>query len=286
MTNIFFNGKLIPETEPCILASDRGFLLGDGLFETIHIYQGKALFLADHWERLIHGAQVLQLPLSFNLQDLAANIEQLLQANQLTGKDAGVRLTLTRGPASRGLLPPQVPQPSLLITAVPFISDPTKKVGTAFISSIVRNECSPVANIKTINYVDNMLAQQEAAEQGADDALLLNTKGHLVEASTASLFIVRDDVLYTPPINDGALPGVTRKHILELARANNITALETSLSPEDLFQAQEAFLTGSLRGVKPLIRVSGQIIGPGQAGPVTLLLQKMWRDYIQYLMGQ
>ncbi len=272
---IYLNGKLFPDDKACISPSDRGLLLGDGIFETMRVYKGNIFRLDAHLERFLAGAEFLDIPLPDVGESLSQSLARTLEANALAGSDASLRLTLTRGSGPRGLVPSPQAKPTLLITASP-LSVTAYPPATAIISSICRNEHSPLANLKTLNFLDNVLARQEAVKAGADEALLLNTAGNLAEASAANLFVVFDGILHTPPLSDGPLPGITRAVVLELAEGLDIPAVETSLKPEQLFAAEEAFLTNSLIEVRALVKVDGQNIGDGREGEITRELMANW----------
>ncbi|WP_332116173.1 aminotransferase class IV [Azorhizobium caulinodans] len=232
---LWLNGALVDATAARVAPGDRGFTLGDGLFETIAVRDGMPLRLAAHLARLARGAEVIGLPLP--TFDLSAIATALLAANGLT--DAVLRLTLTRGEGPRGVLPPETPQPTLLVTAAPMAA-PAPPARLMLAQGTRRNEFSPLSGIKSLNYLDNILARQEAHRAGCDDALLLNTQGRLAESTIANLFVQRDGQLLTPPLSEGALPGVMRAEVV--ARG----AVERPLTPDDVATAEEVFLTSSL----------------------------------------
>ncbi|MBI3160179.1 MAG: aminotransferase class IV [Chloroflexi bacterium] len=268
---IYLNGEIVPAAQAHLSPADRGFLLGDGLFETLRTYQGTIAYVDEHLERLAQGAVVLHLPMPLPISQLAEALQAVLDANQLSDQDSVLRLTLTRGPGPRGLLPPSAPQPTLMITATP-LEAPNYTPIRAVIAAPRRNENSPLANIKSLNYLDNILARQQAHRQGAEEALLLNAKGNLASASAANLFIVADGILMTPPTNEGALPGITRSIVLECASALGIAVSTRPLAPADLLKAQEAFLTNTLIELRPLVEVDSRPIGAVAPGPITLRL--------------
>lgn len=241
--HVWLNGALVDAAAARIAPGDRGFTLGDGLFETLAVRHGAPQRLEAHLARLATGAQVIGLPLpAFDLPAIAA---ALLTANGLA--DAVLRLTVTRGEGPRGVLPPAAPTPTLLVTAAA-LAPPAAPARLCVARVTRRNEHSPLARIKSLNYLDNILARQEGQQRGCDDALLLNTRGGVAESTIANVFVVRDGALLTPPVADGALPGVMRGALL--ARG----AREAALTPEDLAQASEVFLTSSL-GIRPVAAV-------------------------------
>jgi len=278
---IYLNGNILPEAEAKISPADRGLLLGDGIFETMRAYGGRIFRLEAHLDRLTSGAKYLQIPIDVSSAALSQALTATLKANQLSQSDATLRLTLTRGASSRGLGLPSNPKPTMLISAAPLHKThfPPAK---ALITSIRRNQQSPLAKIKSLNFLDNILARQEATSQGFDEALLLNTEGQLAEASAANLFVFINDSVLTPPIHDGALPGVTRAVIFEIAKLLAIPIKESSLVRDDFAQADEAFLTNSIIEIQPLIQVDQQIIGSGGIGPITERILKAYRQLISH----
>ncbi|CAO3431274.1 aminotransferase class IV [Azospirillum endophyticum] len=256
---IWLNGRLMSAAEARIDPADRGFTLGDGLFETIRIKDGVPRHLPLHLDRLDAGVDLLHLPLPYGAEELAEAMAALIEATGIA--DGVLRLTLSRGTGARGVLPPADAKPTLLMTAAP-AAHMTTPVTAVIARCTRRNEHSPLSRLKSLNYLDSILARQEAAERGADEALLLNAAGRLVESSVANLFLLIGGRLLTPPLADGALPGIRRALILERHGAG-----EEALTPEDLARADEAILTNSL-GLRPLVAVDGRPVGTGSAGPV------------------
>lgn len=258
---VHLNGRLVAAADATVSAGDRGFTLGDGLFETIKVLGGAPLRLDAHWRRLQAGAAVLRLPLPLSRDSVAAAIAQVLAANGLT--EAAIRLTVSRGPGPRGLLAPDPATPTVLLTAgsLPPSAAPVRAVVA---QAVRRNPFSPLARCKTLSYLDNVLARFEAEDRGADDALLLNTEGRLAESTIANLFVVTaDGRLLTPPVSEGALPGVRRAELLTQS-----DTVERHLTREQLRTAREAFLTNAL-SIRPLVAVDGGAIGDGLPGPLT-----------------
>lgn len=261
MMMVFLNGHLLPQDEALVSAADRGFTLGDGLFETIKVRSGRPLRLEAHLARLRAGAALLRLELPSSGDELAAAMTAVLDANGLT--DAVLRLTVSRGPGVRGLLPPNPAHPTILLTAGPLppLPGPARVVVA---ESVRRNPHSPTARCKALSYLDNVLARMEADERGADDALLLNTEGRVAESTIANLFLVTPDgTVITPPIAEGALPGVRRAELLE-----QLDARERPVTLADLRTASEAFLTNAV-SIRALVAVDGFAIGDGQPGQLT-----------------
>lgn len=262
MKKISLNGQLIPADEARIAPNDRGFTLGDGLFETIAVRKGVAKRLPAHLGRLRQGARVLGIPVPFTDARISELAAALITENDLS--EAALRITLTRGPGGRGLAPPDAPTPTLLMTTGPQpSSDP---VALIVAQSTRRNEHSPLVRIKSLNYLDNILARNEAIVQDADDAVLLNTVGRLADTTIANIFLLVGGGLVTPPVEDGALPGVMRAEVIRLARAE-----ERAVQMSDLDAASEVFLSNAL-GIRPVIRINGRDVGDGAPGLITQLL--------------
>lgn len=258
---VWLNGTIQEAEQAAIPASDRGFTLGDGLFETIKAVGGHALRLEAHWARLEAGARLLRLPLSLDRAGLENAIAAVLAANGLS--DAALRLTISRGPGQRGLLPPDPCTPTVVLSAGP-LPPALGPARVVIAREVRRNAHSPLARIKALSYLDNILARLEAQERGADDALLLNTEGRLAESTIANLFVVlADGTIVTPPISEGALPGVRRAALLA-----ELGAEERPLPPEALDDAREAFLSNAL-SIRPLVTVDGRPIADGLPGDLT-----------------
>jgi aminodeoxychorismate lyase len=269
---LWVNDGLVPVEKAGLDPRDRGFTLGDGLFETIKVRDGRPLLLDLHLARVRAGAGRIGLSRIPDDETLSGAIHETLEANGLS--EAAVRLTVSRGvPANRGLSSKPETAPSLVVHAQPFAGYPAEIYSRgmrAVISSIPRNERSPLARIKALSYLDNVLARREADASGVDEALMLNTAGHLACASAANLFLARGETLLTPDPESGVLPGTVRGIVLaELAPRMGLTAVERRMRIEELAKADEAFLTSALLGVMPLTEVDGLPVGTGGPGPIS-----------------
>lgn len=255
--HIWFNTKLYEQGEASLDPLDRGFLLGDGLFETMAVHEGRVLNFAAHLARLRQGCDVLNLP--FPSLDLEKAVQSLTTASQL--QKAVVRLTWSRGVGGRGVLPLSEVQPTLLITADawPLSLAPARCVVS---QRTRRNEFSPLCHVKSLNYLDSILARLEATERGADEAILLATSGFVAEATASNVFIRLDGKILTPPLADGALPGTRRAEIIRL-----LDVVERRVHLEELFRADEIFLTNAL-SIRAVVSVDGWAIGGGETGEV------------------
>ncbi len=249
----WLNGKLVDHAT--IDVTDRGFTLGDGLFETMRLSQRMVRHFDRHMARLNYGANILGIPVPYSEKELTSAIDQLVVANGL--ENGVIRLTLTRGPGARGILPPAVPHPTLVITMA--ASSPPLGAARVCISTLVRrNENSPLSSIKTLNYLDAILARKDAVDRGFDDVILLNNRGNVAETSVSSIFAVIGGRLYTPPVSDGALQGVARGLVIE-----HMGAQERSMVPADLFAANEVILTNAL-GCRPVTAIDETPILQGE----------------------
>lgn len=265
---VWLNGAILPEEAARIAPSDRGFTLGDGLFETIRAVSGRPAHLERHLRRLRAGAALLALPLAPADENLADAVAAALDANELSSAAAAVRLTASRGPAPRGLLPPREARPTVLISAGPLPPIMAEPVRVVVATATRRNEMSALCRVKSLSYGDGVLARLEAAGRDADDALLLNTRGRIAEATAANVFaLLRGGTLVTPPLADGALPGVMREVLMERCGAT-----EASLLPEDLLGADAVFLSNSL-GLRAVASLGGTPLAqrPG-------LIEALWRE--------
>lgn len=269
---IWINGALVNTSEARIDPRDRGFTLGDGLFETLAAIDGHPLNLAVHLARLGRASMVLDLPLPVEATEIATAIVQLLAANDLTQGRAALRLTLSRGVGSRGLLLPLDPKPTLVITAS--VHPPVPQWLDAAVVAIRRNEGSPLSRIKSLNYLDNVLAQQQAQAQGAQEGLMLNNQGHVAGFARGNLFAFLDNQLVTPPLVDGVLDGIVRHLLLEKSAKNGRGIAEKSIEKSDLARVRGLFITNSLLGCVPIRRLDGQEIAadPDLAAEIAHLL--------------
>ncbi|HXF50382.1 MAG TPA: aminotransferase class IV [Dehalococcoidia bacterium] len=269
MTDVFWNGDFVPADRAVIVAEDRGLLHGRGLFETFRAREGRVLALDRHYQRLREGCDALGVALPLTLRELETAIDAL--ARRLGLDDARMRLTVTAG-AEGGA-------PAILLTARQATDYPSslyERGASAVIASVRRNETSVLSRVKSLNCLDNVLAREEARRRGADEALLLNTSGRLAEGAFANLFVVLDGEIVTPPVDEGALPGVTRAVALDLARSLGLRAREAPLEPAALARATEAFLTNAVAGVLPLTAVEGRPVGNGAPGPLTETLREAY----------
>jgi branched-chain amino acid aminotransferase len=275
--HVWVDGRIVGAAEPVLTAFDRGFQLGDGVFETLRARGGRPTELDAHVVRLRRSAAGLGFELP---EDLEGTLERalagLLDAEGLAGPggDASIRITVSRGPFfGRGLLPPdEHPVPTIVVQAWPVPPTPAHhlEVGLHLVASRIRRDPeSPLAALKTTSRADFVVARLEAREAGADDALFLTIDGFLSEATSANLFLVRDQELATPALACAILPGTTRDWILRWAADAGLRPVEGLLTTRDLHEANEAFLSSSVAGILPVTRFEGESIGAGVPGPWT-----------------
>lgn len=280
---IYVDGQVRAIGERHVSALDRGFTLGDGVFETIRVADGKPFRLAVHLARLRTSANALQLPIPWSDEDLASGVSEVTRANRLA--EAVVRLTVSRGAArARGLLPPPHSVPTLVVQASPFRELSPEKLARGFgvsTSAIRRNESSPTSRIKTCNYLDNVLARLEAERAGSDEAVMLNSAGYLACCSAANLFLVAEGRIRTPAVECGVLAGITRQVVRELIGHLGLVWEEGWLSPAELVAAEGAFLTNSVLGVVPITSVDGHPIGGGRPSIATSRLRWLYEDLVR-----
>lgn len=281
----YLNGKLVPEKTAKVSVLDRGLLLGEGVFETMRAYNGKVFAIDRHLRRLRNGAKAmgLALPTATTLGDA---LGELLTANKL--QDARVRLTVTSGPGGPGLVVADGVEPTVIVLAHP-IATPDPRIYQSGMVAITlpmkKYAAAPLVGIKTVSYGENLAGRRMAADAGADEGIFLNSEGDVCEGTASNLFIVSYGKLLTPNLDSGCLPGITREVVLELARPCGLEPEEQTLSPIDLAQAEEAFLTSSTRELMPLVTLDGAPIGQGAPGEATRRLHQAYRDEVGVVCG-
>lgn len=265
---VWLNGTLI-DAVGAIDARERGVTLGDGLFETLAVLDGVPLRMTRHVARLRAGAEVLGIAVPYSY-DAFADAAQALCLDQGI-REGSVRITLLRGPAPRGVLPPETISPTVMISAFAGIVGGATPVRAIVASSTRRNERSLLAAIKSTNYLDAIIAVREAAAAGADDAILLSSREMVAEATAANVFCRFGEELITPPVSDGALPGIMRACVME-----SEAVIERSVTPGELHTADEIFLTSSL-SIRPVVEIDGRSVGSGAPGPRAARLKDLPR---------
>ena len=286
MNNIvYLNGSLITRSEASISVLDYGFLYGYGLFETMRAYNGQVFRLDRHLERLSHSAVTLGFTIS--VADLRGAVKGTIQANKLSS--ARIRATVSIGEGRMVPDPRSCDEPTVLVMAEPYQPYPPPvyhKGFKAIISTIRRNSQSPLSQIKSSCYLENLLARQQARAAGADEAILLNEKGILTEASTSNIFLVTGGLLRTPARDSGILPGITREVILEMAPQMGIDTVDDNIELGELYQAEEVFLTNSIMEIMPFTEIDGKAIGSGRPGPLTRRLMTAYTELVAVETGK
>ncbi len=286
MAKIWLNGTLVDEEEAQIPVLDRAILYGDGLFETLRAYRGLPFRLDRHLRRLEEGCKVLRLELPAKSAVISKAIRLLYGENVGSG-DAYVRITLTGGlhDGSRTLTRSNAPNLFIVVTPLPGLPPKRYLEGVRVcLASFPRNSLSPLCGIKSANYLESLWARQEASDRGYDDALFLNEKGHLCEATTSNLFLVKDGEVLTPEQECGLLPGITREAVLEICENMSIPCREGKFSPRDILEADEAFLTNSTVEILPVREVEESPL-PSCPGALTTLIHRAYQELVTRELG-
>lgn len=253
--HLFLNDSIIPEEKASIHIKDRGFLLGDGLFETLKVQNGHIEFFDTHYKRLSDSAKAIFIPLNFSADALKKICQELIIKNELINKTAAMRITLTRGIGLRGINLPKKPNPTLVISMTEYHPE-NDQYPRALITNVKRNQFSPIVKLKTLNYLEPIFARNEAQSHGYDEGVMLNTDGFITECSIANIFFVTNNIVSTPSIESGILPGIIRNHVIELCHENGIQIIEKAISVDEALNADEAFQTNSLIDIQPLSQIN------------------------------
>lgn len=282
---IYLNNKLVIAEEAKISVYDHGFLYGDGIFETMRAYGGKVFCLEEHLDRLFDSAKLISLQMLWTKEELAKAICATIKRNQLDS--AYVRLTVSRGKGPIGLDPQLCPEPTLVIMARPFI--PKQEIYEAGVKVITveTRRIPPKAinpQIKSMNFLNNILAKIETISSGAFEGIMLNYEGWITEGTVSNIFIINGNYLQTPSADSGILMGVTRNTVIALAANLGLLVKETFLARDDLYQSEEVFLTNSSGEVIPVVQVDDQVIGSGKPGSKTLELLKGYGQLVHQIL--
>jgi branched-chain amino acid aminotransferase len=277
---VYINGKLFNKDDAKISVYDHGLLYGDGVFEGIRSYGGKVFRLAEHLDRLWYSARAIMLEIPMTKSELAQAVEKTLALNGI--QDGYIRVVVTRGPGTLGLDPNKCSDPQVIIITDYITLYPREyyENGLTIVTvSTVRNHPAALnPRIKSLNYLNNILAKVEGLQAGCIEALMLNHKGEVAECTGDNIFLVRRGRILTPPNEAGILEGITREAVIELARAGGIEVLETPLTKHDVYIADECFLSGTAAEVVPVVKVDSRPIGSGKPGPVTRDLMARFRQ--------
>jgi len=276
---VWLNGELLDRADAKVSVFDHGVLYGDGVFEGIRSYGGKVFRLEAHVRRLFDSARGIRLAIPMSQDEMARAITGTLEANGL--KDSYLRAVVTRGEGTLGLDPNRCPKPNVFIICDKIALYPQElyENGLEIVpAATMRNHPNAVnPRLKSLNYLNNILAKIEAIDAGTLEAVMLNHLGYVAECTGDNLFIVRDSVVFTPPISAGILEGITRDEIISIAREQGLTVREENLTRQDLYVADECFLTGTAAEVVPVVRIDKRPIGDGTPGPITRQLADAFR---------
>mgnify|MGYP001626194864 FL=1 len=269
---VYIDGEFVPRSQAKVSVFDHGLLYGDGVFEGIRSYNGVVFKLLEHIDRLYDSAKTILLNIPVTKEEMVKIVLETLKRNNL--KDAYIRLIVTRGVGDLGLDPRKCSKPSIIVIAQPMeplLGKEVKEKGVKLIISSIRRDRVDATShqAKTLNYLNSILAKIEAINSGVDDAVLLDERGFVSEASAANLFIVKNNNIFTPPQTAGILPGITRGTVIELARRIGYRVEERDITPIELLTADEVFLTGTAAEIVPVVEISGRKIGDGKPGQVT-----------------
>ncbi len=290
LKQIWLNGKLVPPDQAVVSVFDHGLLYGDGVFEGIRCYNGRVFKLATHLRRLYDSAHAIRLQIPYTPDALTQAVHDTLKANQ---QDNGyIRLCVTRGAGTLGLNPLTCKQPSVFIIAdaISLYAPDLYENGMAVITaSTIRNHPAALSpRIKSMNYLNNIMAKVEALDAGLMEAVMLNHQGFVAECTGDNLFIVRSNSLdhpsprlVTPPLHAGILEGVTMGVVIDLAARAGLPVGRTDLTKHDLYTAQEMFLTGTAAEIIPVTQIDGRTIGTGAPGPVTRKLTEAFHELVK-----
>jgi len=274
---VFVNGTFLPANRASISVFDRGLSYGDGLFETIRAYNGHPFALDRHISRLRRGLDELAIPFIAET-GIEETLEKLLNLNSLNSSDAYIRITITRGVDHGGLLPSEGIKPSIIILA--------KRVDTSKIGlwqregvsvSLMEGYLPPLPQMKTLNYLPNLMAKMDSVRRGTDEGLFVRD-GRITEGTTSNIFTVKNGILSTPPADGTILAGVTREIVLEVAERNGVPCRESPLTATAFMESDEAFISNAMVEIVPVVAVDGHHVGDGEVGPTIRLLQKAYTE--------
>jgi len=273
---IWMGDKLVDESLAKVSVFDHGLLYGDGVFEGIRVYSGKIFELGAHLKRLYESAKVIRLEISMGIDAMGDAVRATVAANNIS--EGYIRLIVTRGVGDLGLNPFSCQRSGVIIIAdsIQLYPEEFYEKGMRVVSASTMR-CHPMSlppQVKSLNYLNNILAKIEAIDSGVPEAIMYNHDGFVAEASGDNVFIVRDGILFTPPSQAGSLEGITRKVVMRIARANGIEVIEENLTRFDLYVADEFFLTGTAAEVIGVVGIDGMVIGDGKPGSMTKMLRE------------
>lgn len=278
--NIYLNGEIVPEDEAKISVFDHGYLYGDGIFEGIRAYNGRVFMLDEHIERLYESAKTIMLDIKLTPEEMEEAILETIRANELS--DAYIRVVVSRGVGDLGLDPRKCPEPTVVIiaSAIQLYPEELYETGLKLVTVPTRRNGPEMVNprIKSLNYLNNIMARIEANLQDAPEAIILNSDGYVAECTGDNIFIIDGETLYTPPIHAGILKGTKREIVLEIAAELGLEVREELFTRHDVFNADECFLSGTAAEVIPVVEVDGRLVGNGEVGSKTTELIAKFRE--------
>jgi len=276
---VWLNGKLYEKEEARVSVFDHGLLYGDGVFEGIRIYDGCVYRLDAHLDRLWASAQYIKLDIPMSRNEMRQAIAETIRANNI--RNGYIRLVITRGEGDLGLNPQNCPHPTvfIIVDQIRLFPDELYREGVEVISAAVQRQPVSALNprVKSLNYLNNILAKIEANNAGAHEAIILDLRGFVVECTADNIFVVHKGVVTTPPVYLGALRGITRDAVIEIARQHSIEVREEPFTLYEVYNADEIFLTGTAAEIVPVVKVDGRRIGEGKPGPVFWSLLEEFR---------
>jgi branched-chain amino acid aminotransferase len=276
---IFLDGKLCNERDAKVSVFDHGLLYGDGIFEGIRAYNGRVFKLKEHIDRLFYSAKAILLEIPMTHAELMKATVETIRANKL--RDAYIRLVVTRGVGNLGLNPRSCKKPSIIIIAGKIQVYPpemyTRGMDIVTVPTVRNLHSALNPAIKSLNYLNNILAKIEANNAGVEEAIMLNSEGFVAECTADNIFIIKNGVIFTPPLSAGALYGVTRQTVIELAEQFGLKVSEPNLTRYDLFNADECFVTGTGAEIMPVVKIDGRVIGHGKPGALSVKLIEAYK---------
>jgi branched-chain amino acid aminotransferase len=277
---IYLDGKFVPEADAKVSVFDHGLLYGDGIFEGIRFYNGRVFRLEEHLERLWDSARSICLEIPIGRGEMTEALLETIRQNGL--REGYIRLVVTRGVGNLGLNPMQCKRPSIIIiaTTIALYSKEVCETGLTVVTCATRRTSPAALNpaVKSLNYLNNVMARIEANLAGADEALMLNEAGNVAECTADNVFIIKRGQIFTPPIAAGALRGITRSVVFDIAAELGLKVTETDITRHDVFVADECFLTGTAAEVIPVVKADGRLIGSGKPGSITTRMIGRFRE--------
>ncbi|MFA6079143.1 MAG: branched-chain-amino-acid transaminase [Candidatus Omnitrophota bacterium] len=277
---IYFNGEFVDKNRACVSVFDHGLLYGDGVFEGIRSYEGLVFRLKEHIDRLYKSADAIELSIGMTKIEMIDAVVRTLKANEL--KDAYIRLVVTRGVGDLGLDPRKCKKPTVFIITDKIALYPKEfyQKGLEIVTATTRRNLPQALDprIKSLNYLNNILGKLDAIKSGTEEAIMLTHDGHVAECTGDNIFIITNCELITPPADVGALEGITRDAVMDVAKNIDMPVFEKMLKMDDVYAADEVFLTGTAAEIVPVVKIDGRSIGNGKPGKMTLKLRDKFKE--------